>query len=466
MCCAPENEQLAADPGQEPEREDVRKHVREREHVREHDRDRDRERERMIALVDCESFYASCERVFDPSLEGKAIVVLSNNDGCVVAMNREAKALGIAMGIPWFKVEGFARAHGVVERSSNYELYGSLSARVMQIIGRHSAWQEVYSIDESFIGLRGSVNELVRVGHAIRDEVLRSTGVPVRVGIGSSKTLAKLASRGAKADLSLGGVCHLGSYAPEHLDRIMAGTAVTDLWGIAKRTGKRLAGMGIFTARDLRDADAKLIRKRFSVVLERTVMELRGVSCIPLEGPREYKDQLIFSRSFSHPVMSVREMRQVLSIYGQRVSGRLRAGGQVAGFVNAWAATSWHSQGPHHTPSVSVALPAATDDPIVIGQAAMALLQRLQHGTPYVRAGVVLTGLQPKSALTPLELFREDYEGRRTGETLDAITRKLGPRAIGVGLGGLRDAPAWNMRRNMLSPRATTHWNELPTAQA
>lgn len=420
----------------------------------------------MIALVDCESFYASCERVFDPSLDGKAIVVLSNNDGCVVAMNREAKALGIAMGTPWFKVEGFARAHGVVARSSNYELYGSLSARVMHIIGRHSAWQEVYSIDESFIGLRGTVDELVRVGHAIRDEVMRSTGVPVRVGIGRSKTLAKLASRGAKADLSLDGVCHLGSYSPAHLDRIMAGTAVTDLWGVAGRTGKKLAGMGIFTAHDLRDADAKLIRKRFSVVLERTVMELRGVPCIELEGPRDHKDQLIFSRSFSRPITNAHEMRQVLSIYAQRVSERMRAQGLVAQFVSSWAATSWHSEGVMHTPHTAARLAAASDDPVVIARAAVALLPQLQHGTRYVRAGVVLTGLHPKGSLTPLDLFSPEFEGRRTGETLDAITRKLGPRAIGIGLGGLRDAPTWNMRRNMLSRRATTNWAELAVARA
>lgn len=420
----------------------------------------------MIALVDCESFYASCERVFDPSLDGKAIVVLSNNDGCVVAMNREAKAHGIAMGTPWFKLEGYAKLHGIVARSSNYELYGSLSARVMHIIGKHSAWQEVYSIDESFIGLRGSVEELVRVGRAIRSEVLQCTGIPVRVGIGRSKTLAKLASRGAKADLSLDGVCHLGNYSPEHLDRIMAGTKVTDLWGVARRTAKRLAPLGIFTALDLRDADAKLIRKKFSVVLERTVMELRGIACIELEGVREHKDQLIFSRSFSRPVVSEHEMRQVLSIYAQRVSSRLREQGQVAQFISAWAATSWHGQGPMRTPSVSVTLPSASDDPITIGRAAMALLPRIVHGTPYVRAGVVLTGLRPTASLVPLDLFTPEFEGRRTGETLDAITRKLGPRTIGVGLGGLRNAPAWNMRRGMLSPRATTNWAELPTARA
>lgn len=420
----------------------------------------------MIALVDCESFYASCERVFDPKLDGKAIVVLSNNDGCVVAMNREAKAHKIPMGVPWFKLESYAKAHGIIAKSSNYELYGSLSSRVMEIIGRYAAWQEIYSIDESFIGLRGSVEKLTAIGHEIRADVLRSTGIPVRVGIAPSKTQSKLASRGAKADLSLGGVCHLGSYSPDHQDRILAGTHVTDLWGIAGRTGKRLATMNINSAKDLRDADAKWIRKKFSVVMERTVMELRGIPCIPLEEPRPYKDQMIFSRSFSRPVTTVEEMSQVLSIYAQKVSGRLREQSQVAGLVTAWAQTSRHADTGWHSPHSSIGLSAESDDPIIIGRAATALLRELTPGTKYVRAGVVLTGLRPKTSATPLAIFAPEFDGRHVGNTLDSITHKLGPQAIGVGRGGMKGAPVWNMRRNMLSKRATTHWDELCEVKA
>lgn len=423
-------------------------------------------REQMIALVDCESFYASCERVFEPSLDGRPIVVLSNNDGCVVALNREAKAHDIPMGVPWFQLRAYAQLHGIVTRSSNYELYGSLSARVMEIIGRHSAWQEVYSIDESFIGMRGTVDELVQAGHRIRDEVLRYTGIPVRVGIGRTKTLAKLASRGAKALPELGGVCHLGQFALEHLDRIMAGTNVDDLWGVASRTRKRLAPMNIHTAKDLRDADAKWIRKKFSVVLERTVMELRGIPCIPLEQPRPYKDQLIYSRMFSAPITTEHDMRQVLSVYAQKVSTRLRKQGQVAGVVSAWASTAYHADGPRHTPYVSSGMPVETDDPIGIAKAAGALLPHLRPGTRYVRACVILTGLRPHTFSTPLDLFQPEFEGRRIGSTLDAITGKLGPHAIGVGLGGMRLAPGWTMRREMLSRRATTHWDELCEARA
>lgn len=417
----------------------------------------------MVAIVDCESFYASCERVFDPGLASKPIVVLSNNDGCVVALNKEAKAHQIPMGTPWFKLETYARRNGVIAKSSNYELYGSLSARVMEIIGRYAAWQEVYSIDESFIGLRGDRAELERVGREIRAEVMRCTGIPVRVGIAPSKTLAKLAILGVRADPALGGVCHLGRYDQAQLDRIMESLAVTELWGVAGRTGKKLAELAIHTVKDLRDADAKWIRKRFSVVLERTVMELRGISCIPIEPePRAYKDQLIFSRSFSRPVSSSDEMRQVLSIYAQKVSGRLRAQGQAAGVVSAWASTSPFAQsGIAHSGHIAVGMPAHTDDPIWIGKAAHMLLPKLHPEARYVRAGVVLIDLRPLTSATPLDLFALDFDGRHVGDTLDAITRKLGHAAIGVGYGGLRDAPVWNMKREMLSPRAMTHWDEL-----
>ncbi|WP_269208769.1 DUF4113 domain-containing protein [Leucobacter chromiiresistens] len=333
-------------------------------------------------------------------------------------------------------------------------------------MGRYSAWQEVYSIDESFIGMHGTVSELTAIGHEIRAEVLRCTGIPVRVGIAPSKTQAKLASRGAKADLSLGGVCHLGAYSPDWLERILAGTKTTDLWGIAGRTGKRLAAMSIFTAKDLRNADAKWIRKKFSVVMERTVLELRGIPCIPLEEQPPHKDQLIFSRSFSRAVSTREGMQQVFSIYAQRASTRLREKGLVAGIVSAWASTSRFREREFHTAHVAVGMSTETDGPIGISKAAFAVLPKIRPGSEYVRAGVVLTGLQTKTNVTPLALFESEYEGRRIGETLDAITQKLGPRAIGIGRGGLQGAPVWTMKREMLSRRATTHWDEMCEAKA
>ena len=426
--------------------------------------------DRMIALVDCQSFYASCERVFEPKLEGVPVVVLSNNDGCVVAMSLEAKALNIPMGTPWFKLKNFANANGVVARSSNYELYGSLSTRVMDIIGRHAAWQEVYSIDESFIGMKGSLPELIDLGHRIRAEVLQETGIPVRVGIGRSKTLAKLASRGAKENLALDGVCHIGRYSAAELDRIMRYTKTTQLWGIAGRLGKRLENLGIHTAYDLREANLAQIRKKFGVVVARTVMELRGVSCLEIDmHPPTQKDQLIFSRSFSRKITTPREMEQVASIYSQRVGERLRRQGSTTKTLKVWAATGWADDGtPPHSAGISFPFQRPTDHPIALGRAVRHLTPFLfppeLPGVRYARLGVILLDLQPKGAQPMLDLFEPVMPD--VGPILDQINRKLGRGSLGIGLGGLATPPSWEMKRAMLSKRATTHWDELAEVYA
>ena len=230
----------------------------------------------------------------------------------------------------------------------------------------------------------------------------------------------------------------------------MEGTHVTDLWGIASRTGKGLAAMNIHTAKDLRDAEAKWIRKKFSVVMERTVHELRGVPCLPVEDePTAHQDQLISSRRFSQPVTTPERMGRVRSISAQRASTK-----------------SPFKEGEHHSPYVSVALPVEGDDPVSISRAAQALVPRIRAGSSYVRAGVVLTGIRPRGSAVPLDLFAAELEGRKIGETLDAITCKHGTCTVGLGLGGLRNAPSWAMKRAMLSPRATTHWDELCEANA
>lgn len=422
--------------------------------------------QRMIAIVDCASFFASCERVFHPELEGKRIVVLSNNDGCVVAMSQEAKMLKIPMGIPWFKLRAWAQTHAVIAKSSNYELYGSISARVMAIIGRHSAWQEVYSIDEAFIEVSGTPDEVIEKCRAIRTEVFRATGIPVRIGVARTKTLAKLAILGAKQNPEFDGVCHLDKYEPQRVEEILAAIHVTELWGVGRKYGKRLAELSIHSAKDLRDADARYLRKRFSVVLQRTVYELRGIRCIELDETREYKDQLIFSRSFSTPVTTVEEMQQVLSIYAQKVSTRLRKQQQVARTISAWAMTGHHNEAGWHSAHAAATLPTHTNEPILIAKAAKALLPKIRPGTRYARAGVVLTDLSPETNLAPLDLFVPEFEGRRIGVTLDAINDRVGPHAIGVGRGGLQKAPVWNMRREMLSERGTTQWDELREVRA
>lgn len=329
-----------------------------------------------IALVDCVSFYANAERVFDPALHERPVVVLSNNDGCVVAADPLAKRLDPRiMGKPWFQITGWCRDNGVAVRSSNYELYGSLSARVTEVLGRFSAWQEVASIDESFLRLCGTPAELEATGHRIRSTVMRLTGIPVRVAVGPTKTLAKVAALGIKASPAIDGVLDLRRYPPEQLTRILDSIPVVELWGVAGRTEKKLAAMGIRTAGQLREADTVLVRRRFSVVLQRTVLELRGQRCIGLElNPSAAKDQLIFSRSFSTKIDDPDRMAQVISVYAQRASARLRAQGSIAGVLRAWAATGWADEGTvAHTAHVSAPLPMPSDDPIMLTRAATAL---------------------------------------------------------------------------------------------
>ncbi len=422
---------------------------------------------KQIALVDVNSFFASCERAFHPALKNVPVVVLSNNDGCVVARSSEAKALGVPMGIPWFKLEGQAKTWGLVARSSNYELYGDLSWRVMELLSRYSSGIEVYSIDESFLEVPRAVPDRNAWGIDIKAAVHQSTGLPVSVGIAPSKTLAKLANHGAKKKPHLQGVCDINRYPPEHLSQILAATPVTGIWGVAGRLGKRLAAMNIHSALDLRDSDERRMRKKFGVTMQRTILELRGVSCIPLEEERTTKNQLIHSRSFSHPVTTAREIEQVIGIYIQKIGARLRAQGSVAKTMTVWAGTSPFSEGESHHPSVRINFEVPTDNQIQLVKAAhSAFLPLVQHGMRYVRLGVVLTGLLPKTAGAVLDIFETSTDKKNIGLLLDSLTPKVEGVPIGLGRAGMKKPPGWSMRRGMLSPRATTHWEELITVKA
>ncbi|QNE44264.1 hypothetical protein F1C15_10990 [Frigoribacterium sp. NBH87] len=268
--------------------------------------------ERHVAIVDANNFYVSCERVFNPALEGRPVVVLSNNDGCVIARSQEAKALNVDMAAPWHTIAPIAAMQGVVAVSSNYELYGDMSARSAEILSRFTSHQEVYSIDESFIELTGTVDETTAQAREIRRVVRKLIGLPVSIGIAPTKTLAKLANRGSKQAAALAGVCHLGSYSSAQQTAILASVDAGDVWGIGRRTAKKLVPLGVHTAADLRDADAARIRKRFGVVQARVVQELRGVDCLPIGGPARARPDL--------PLPVVR---------GARDDGRRARGGAV-----------------------------------------------------------------------------------------------------------------------------------------
>lgn len=419
-----------------------------------------------IGLVDANCFYVSCERSFDPTLVGVSTCVLSNNDGCAVALSPEAKALGVTLGEPWFKLKARPDLSRLVARSSNYELYGSMSAKMMSLLERFSSWVDVYSIDEAFIGLRGPLEDLRRVAHEIKEAIMQHLGLPVCVGIGATKTIAKLANKASKKFPHLNGVCIWDAVSAEHQESLLGRLPVVELWGVGVRLTKRLNALGIWTMKDLRDADAVMIRNRFSVVLMRTVLELRGIPCIPLEEEPEIKDQLIFSRSFSNPITNTHEMEQVMGVYAQQASARLHKHNKQARVLSAWAMTSHFNVNQSHSPSVTVALPGPTSDPLLLTRAAKELLPQILDGVKYARAGIVLTDLRPVGAQPTFDPFINQHEAKEIGPLIQRIKQRHGAGAVGLGLAGLKAGPQWEMKREMMSPRYTTHWDELLTVHA
>lgn len=422
-----------------------------------------------IALVDCNNFYVSCERMFNPRLEGKPVVVLSNNDGCAVARSNEVKALGIKMGEPWFKMEKIARQHGIIAYSSNYTLYGDLSSRVMSILSNFSPKQEIYSIDECFLDLDGfDPKTLMVFGQTIRQAVKRNVGIPVCVGIADTKTLAKLANHCAKKGLAgKDGVCDFGTLNEEQRRELFAGIPVNEVWGVGFRITARLLDMNITTVEDLRAANLKMIRSQFSVVLERTVRELNGVSCIELEEAGTPRQQIMVSRSFGQTVTTLDDLSESVAYFTTRAAEKLRHDGSVAASLCVYIRTNPFKEGePQYQRSIIVPFNQPTDDTSRLVKAARVGLKEIyRNGYHYKKSGVLLMGLQPKGSVQanlfddPDRQSRSDHRMR----VMDAINRKMGQGCLTLAASGIRQR--WAMRRERKSPNYTTDWNELPGAE-
>ena len=319
----------------------------------------------IFALYDINNCYASAEKLFSPKLKDRPVVVLSSNDGCVVARSAEAKALKVPMGIPWFKMLDLARQHGIVALSSNYELYGDLSNRVVSVLRQFTPHLEVYSIDESFLSLDGfSHLDLEDYGRAIREQVLQWVGLPGCVGIGLSKTQAKLANFLAKKGLAgSDGVCNLLSMPSSLLDDLLGRIEVAEVWGVGRKIDAQLQSMGITTVKDLRDADPSMIRQRFSVVLERTVRELNGVSCLELEEFAPDKKQIMVSRSFGQYAYSFSELSDAVATYTSRAAEKLRSQDSMATALLVFIETNYFRQDePQYHNSFRLTFPEATSD--------------------------------------------------------------------------------------------------------
>ena len=428
----------------------------------------------VFALVDCNNFYASCEKLFDPKLKDRPVVVLSNNDGCVVARSAEVKALGIPMGVPWFQIQAEARRYGIVAFSSNYALYADMSNRVVEVLSDFSPNLEVYSIDESFLDLSGMslrAESLAAYGVEIRQRVADWLGLAVCVGIAPTKTLAKLANHCAKKGLAgADGVCDFTTLNSGALSHLFARIEVGEVWGVGRQIKARLAAMGIQTVRQLRDADAETIRARFSVVLERTVCELRGESCLDLQEVVPDKQQIMSSRSFGTLVYERADLEEAVASYIAKAAEKLRAQDSLAGGVQVYIRTNvFKPEVPQYQKGVTVPLPEATADTRVLTQWAIRILRRIYRpGFGYHKAGVMLLDLVP-AAKRQLALF--DSQGgagdARSGKlmaVLDDINQRYGRQSLRLAAEGVERS--WQMRRGNLSPGYTTSWDGLPVARA
>ncbi|NWG38503.1 MAG: Y-family DNA polymerase [Hydrogenophilaceae bacterium] len=416
------------------------------------------------ALIDGNNFYVSCERVFNPRLEGRPVVVLSNNDGCVVARSNEVKALGVKMGEPWFKLRDLARKHKIIAQSSNYTLYADMSNRMMAILGRYSPHQEIYSIDECFLGLGGLTHlDLMAWGQRMRRQVRQWVGIPVCVGIGSTKTLAKLANHCAKKNLAgLDGVCNLDLLDEQAQDELFARIPVGEVWGVGRKLSEKLAARNIATVRDLRDADARTLRETFSVMLERTVMELRGISCMELEEMAPAKKQIVSSRAFGTYIHTLRELEEAVSLYMARAAEKLRAQHSVAGAVQVFIRTNPFKDGhPQYQAGITVPLPSPTADTRRLTHAAHIGLKHLfKPGYAYQKAGVMLMELR-KAGHEQGMLFDEPTPDRpKLMDVIDRANGRWGRGTLRLASEGVEKT--WHMKRGNLSPAWTTDWAQLP----
>lgn len=421
----------------------------------------------MYALADAKNFYVSCERVFQPKLEGTPVVVLSNNDGCAVARSDEAKKLGIPMGAPWFKLKDLAKKHGIVALSSNYTLYGDMSNRVVQILRMYSPRVEVYSIDESFIeldGLLGMWGTYGALGHAMRERILMWTGIPVGVGIAPTKTLAKLANHLAKKRPEFAGVCDLTVLSKSERRAYYASLDVSEVWGVGRRTSEKLKGIGISTVDDLRSTPPKYLRQHFGVVMERTGNELRGVPCIEFEDVAPAKKQIVSSRSFGSLITNIEDLREAVSTYSARATDKLRKETSVCCGVHVFIETNpFREQDRQYNNGTNVSLSEPTDDVRRITSAALYGLNRIfARGYLYKKAGVMLLGLTPSNIRQGSLLFTPDPHSEKIMEMIDGVNKQFGRNTLHLASSGV--AQPWATLFEHRTPRYTTRWDELPSA--
>jgi len=395
-----------------------------------------------IALVDCNNFYVSCERIFRPDLNKVPVVVLSNNDGCVVSRSNEAKALGVRMGQPWFECKTLAEEHGILALSSNYALYADMSNRVMQILCDYSPRCEVYSIDECFVDLTG-MPRLREVSYAMRERVGMWTGMPVCVGIGPTKTLSKLANHVAKKHPRSQGVFNYNALTEAQKSKLLTQLPVSEVWGVGRKLTQRLAAHGIATVQDLRVAHTPTLRAEFGVVIEKTQRELQEVACIDFQQEVPDKQQIISSRSFGSAVTELPVLKDALSLFVANACAKLRKQNSQAALIQVFLQTNrFRKDQPQYMPCLAVPLPRPTHDTLEVNRWADALCERMyKPDYAYKKAGIVLSN-------------------DKLMQALDGLNQRYGRGAVTVSTQGAYKE--WQMRQERKSPNYTTCWEEVP----
>jgi DNA polymerase V len=420
-----------------------------------------------VALIDANNFYVSCERVFDLRLVGVPVVVLSNNDGCAVARSNEAKALGIRMGAPAFTFRDLIRRHDIRMLSSNYALYGDISRRVNEVLARFSPRTEIYSIDETFVDLSGLCGrDLWPLCQDMRATVARWTGIPTCVGIGPTKTLAKLGNAAAKRNPAFGGVCDLTDERVR--GAVLRAFPVEDVWGVGPAAVAKLAGLGVATAAGLRDLDAKHARRLGTVTLERTIHELRGVACLALEEVAPQRKGMAVTRSFGRQVTALAELLEAVAAYATRAGEKLRAHGLVAGQLSAFFHTSpFRDDGRprHHGQRATRLVPMTADTRALVAAAARCVEAAWRgEGFSYVKAGVLLDDLCLPEAAPPALSEAADPRGERLMAAMDRVNARFGRGTLFPAAAGIERA--WGLRAAHRTPHYTTQVGEVPVAKA
>lgn len=411
----------------------------------------------LVGLVDVRSMYVSCERIFDPSLRNKPIIVLSNNDGCAVARSAEAKGLGIKMGDPWFQLKNRPDMREVIALSSNYELYADISQRMMKILATHAAWVAPYSIDEAFIVLpREGATAAAR---EIQRDLAQCLGLPTTVGLGPTKTLAKIGSTGAKDHRPFGGVCNLGEWSEDQVDAVLDRLPVDEVWGVGRRLSQRLTAAGIATAGDLKRTDPAWLRRFHALPLAQTALELTGLPVIDFDDqPTSSPQTMIFSRLMGQRARGADEVAAALTAAAHPLARRLRSKGVRAGMITAGVSTGHHDEIRHRAMQVTGMI-SPTSSTGEIAAAARAAVAHIRDDIAYSRVEILATALIPDTG--QLDIFA-DAAGDRAA--LDQVLDALPIGSVTVGTSALDDR--WGTRRAMLSPRWSTRWSDLLTVTA